>query len=107
MKNQKENKLWCLAAGMSQIYKANRSKIVTIGIRDMVTALGQMVNADWHSFTDMSDFVLVDPNWCAELKASLTEQEWAGCKLHKIRSSNKTSCNLQIPQKWHSGIVSS
>lgn len=47
---------------MSQIYKANRSKIVTIGIRDMVTALGQMVNADWHSFTDMSDFVLVDPN---------------------------------------------
>lgn len=46
---------------MSQICKANRRKIVTIDIRNMVTALGHMVNADCN-FTDVSGFVLVDPN---------------------------------------------
>lgn len=33
-----------------------------------------MVNADWHSFCEMSDFVPADPSWCTDSVALLTEQ---------------------------------
>lgn len=91
---------------MSQISENNWTKIVTIGIRDIIIALGQMVNADWHSFTEVSDFMLVYPSWCAHLEALLTKQGWGGCKSYKIRSSSKTSCgSVQIHQEWHNGLV--